>query len=251
MIAAGVAAFGLTITIMIIFSRGLIKRIQDLGARAQRFANGDSIDSIELVPADDEIGLADQAFRQMAALVAERQEALHGMEALTEAIQPGILPHANPIQLVAAQADHDHRAQVPTVVERTSIPATTQLLFFGMIALVAGHIAQARRTPRDCDLYVAAASIFLLIPWIVVSFVTLRWIAAGPDLIVWLVTIPARVQAILAVIPIAAVLIALGYLVVTRLVHAKDLLRQRAGWIVGIGIAALRPGLAASIARGR
>jgi hypothetical protein len=130
----------------------------------------------------------------------------------------------------AAAGNNDHPAPDPDANERTKIPAATQLLFFGLIALIAAHTIQAPRMPKDpaCDLYVAAASICLLIPWLLVSFVASKWIGEVEDGRLWM----------LAAIAFALVGAAPAYLVVTRLIRGKDLLRRRAGWILGIGVAA-------------
>ena len=129
-----------------------------------------------------------------------------------------------------ASAGNDRRTADSEVDARTTIPPATQLLFFGMIVLIAGHMIQAPRIPKDpaCDLYVAAASICLLIPWLVLSFITLNWIEEIEGRGLW----------IFAAAACASVIAALGYLIVTRLIRGKDLLRHRAGWMVGIGVAA-------------
>jgi hypothetical protein len=130
----------------------------------------------------------------------------------------------------AAAGNNDHPAPDPDAKERTRIPASTQLLFFGMIALVAAHMIRAPRVPKDParDLYVAAASICLLIAWLPVSFIALKWIDEVQGGRLWM----------FAAIAFALVGAALAYLIVARLIRGRDLLRRRAGWVVGIGVAA-------------
>ena len=44
---------------------------------------------------------------------AEREQPLDGVEALAERIEPRVLPDPDPVELVAVQADHEHRHARP------------------------------------------------------------------------------------------------------------------------------------------
>lgn len=111
---------------------------------------------------------------------------------------------------------------------RVLVPTSSVLLFLIVAAAALAHLVAARRfhDVPDRHLYVAAASAFLMMPWLFASAMAMGWSRSE--------LAPRTVVAVAAAL--GGVFVALGILALARAARGAARMRRHPGWIIGLGV---------------